>query len=139
MTQNIPFVLPDYSQQEGEITPRSILLTLAEDLPERTQKLVSAKVLTSWIGSTLKHDFILVAPNLNYYEYRLFSVVHEMPFLPVRIIGFKENSSDQPTELQIQSRDQFYEKLNEIFNHESTRRVISSLMDSSLNRNKKAE
>src|SRR6185436_13952765 len=114
------------------VAPVSLLKEQAALLGERTKNLVEGSV-TSGVGKSLAlmleggftYDFDIVAPALNYYRYRLFSISHGVELYPLTISGTDALNSD---EFEVNNEEEFLKALETIFSFEKTKRIISSLI-----------
>lgn len=116
------------------VAPVSLLREQASLLGERTKNLVEGSVVTP--GTVRGVDFLqqkdrfsygldLVAPALNNYRYRLFSISHGVEFYPLTISGTEALNSD---EFQVNNEEEFLKAIERIFLSEKTKRIISSLI-----------
>ncbi|MBG9375088.1 hypothetical protein I5907_02530 [Panacibacter sp. DH6] len=116
---------PDFENIPKITSPRSILIEQASFLAEKTKNLLSAEVGG---GNTkegrIYYRFIIIAPLLKNYTYRLFTLSHDIFYYPCEI-------SFQSQIMQIGSEDQLIERLKLIFNNENTQRIIASLIGQS--------
>jgi len=113
------------------VAPVSLLKEQASLLGDRTKNLVEGRV-TPGVGKSVAlmleggftYDFDIVAPALNNYRYRLFSVSHGVEFYPLVI--------DAPpfsvAELHVENEEEFLKTLEAIFSSDKTKRIISSLI-----------
>ena len=115
----------------GAVAPVSILKEQASLLGERTKNLVEGKVspghgigVDLLLQNRFSYDFDLVAPALNNYRYRLFSISHFVEFYPLTIASAPLNSN----EFQVNYEEEFLKALERIFSSEKTKRIISSLI-----------
>ena len=74
------------------VAPVSILKEQASLLGNRTRNLVEGSVsrridIDSFGDDSFWYEFDLVAPALNRYQYRLFSIKHSINFYPLTITG----------------------------------------------------
>jgi hypothetical protein len=136
----------DIGQTDDETTPLTILQEQAKLLGTRTQNIITAIVETE-IGDGYKaaftHDFYIVAPILQNYRYRLFSVTHDIDFYPLSVYleeGTAESDSMFgkhplkrdlfPTKpfVLVESEDGFIDVLKLIFASKKARRAVKNLM-----------
>ena len=111
--------------------PMEILNVQASKLAEKTSHRLEAEVKTSVYGQTIKIDFSIVAPALDHYKYKLFTVSHEAMGYPLRIEGFKLDDSPSRSSvfgLKADGPDQFKDLLRRILNHEDTKNILASLL-----------
>lgn len=113
------------------VAPVSILKEQASLLGERTKNLVEGSVtpgLGKGVNVLLKdrfnYDFDLVAPALNHYRYRLFSISHGVEFYPL-IIDVTALDTDQ---FQLYNEEEFLKALEALFSSEKTKGIIGSLI-----------
>ena len=126
------------------VTPASILKAQAANLGERTKNIVTAKVDTAPIefkglpqfpfkDKGFKHNFIIVAPALGNYTYRLFSAYNDFELYPV-CISLRGNFED-PLEtggfIRSDDQDQFLQNLKNIFEDPKTIKIIQTLLSQS--------
>lgn len=115
------------------VAPVTILKEQASLLGERTKNLVEGSVVAPGIvrdvdfllKDRFSYGFNLVAPALNNYRYRLFSISHGVEFYPLTISGSEALNSD---ELQVNNEEEFFKALETIFSSEKTKRIIGSLI-----------
>src|SRR5258706_8041645 len=86
----MPDLIPDFWPQNiGEttlITPASLLKEEASYLGPKTKQLVKAEVRSSTAShGRFVHNFTLVVPALNNYQYQLFQVLHPITLYPVQL------------------------------------------------------
>jgi len=114
----------DLSSELDPDSPLVILQEQAEALALRTHGLLQAEVVLITPNDILSFNFVLVAPALDDYRYRLFKV-------------WPDNKLDPyPVTLDVSSADQrkaataaeFREELRRIFFSNATRRAISELL-----------
>ena len=75
---------PDSVSKEKWASPVSLLREQARFLGERTRNLVTAEVGTASVeDETFLYHFYIVAPTLNNYHYRLFSIEHSIEMYPL--------------------------------------------------------
>lgn len=136
MQHNIRDLWPkDLSMISKSNSPSSILMEQAEILAQKTGDLVRAEVITPEIpihSGFLDYNFFIVAPRLNHYRYRLFSIWYDLNLYPV----FFELDSDidaevrgkKRGELRAKSEQEYIDLLGKILNAEKTRRIIRTLV-----------
>ncbi|MBC8042593.1 MAG: hypothetical protein IAF08_04030 [Rhizobacter sp.] len=119
------------------VTPVSILKEQASLLGEQTQNLVEAKVETSSItNGQLMHVFYLVAPALDNYKYRLFTIYHGVELYPLDLVDPEEKIFFDPsdhtviaqTSRPVKSQEELLERLRHIFSSPQTKKVINALI-----------
>jgi hypothetical protein len=123
----MPDLWPTDLGEPYDITPPVALLReQGVLLAKKTQGAVEGRVLLgSQLGSQpgeFTLQFYLVAPSLDNYSFRLFTVVHGIDPYPLRIVseveGVKENCSNE---------EEFMEQLRKILASAQTRRVVRAL------------
>ena len=113
--------------------PTIILKEQASLLGKKTNNLLEATVTkiesTGFVEEKFNYVFLIVAPALDNYRYKLFTVSHGIGSYPVTIwldedmqveIGF--------TEVVAESENEFMEILEAIFNTEKTKKTIGTLL-----------
>lgn len=115
------------------LAPVAILKHQAALLGERTKNLVEGSVtqrkrqFSDDIGFT--YDFYLVAPALDFYRYRLFSISHSVDFYPLSIQDSGVFELDgRESKLEVNDEEGFIHVLAKIFSSEKTKGIISSLL-----------
>lgn len=111
------------------VAPVSILKEQASLLGQRTKNLVEGQVsrsldIDSFGEDKFSYDFDVVAPALNRYRYRLFSISHGIDFYPLFVGSAVLNSN----RFQINNEDEFLSALEKIFSSEKTKSIIGSLI-----------
>jgi hypothetical protein len=115
------------------VAPVSLLREQASLLGERTKNLVEGSVVTPgtvrgvdrFSKDQFSYGLDLVAPALNNYRYRLFSISHGVEFYPLTISGSEALNSD---EFQVNNEEEFLKALETIFSSEKTKGIIASLI-----------
>lgn len=103
-------------------TPLTILKEQAEALKDVTQGLLYGDVSTSTLErGLLRHEFEIIAPALNNYTYRLFSVTHSMFLYPVSV-----SMGNNTTTLS--DEGSFIDKIKEILGSDETSRILAGLL-----------
>jgi hypothetical protein len=100
-------------------TPVAILREQAALLGNNTQNLVEAKVETSGIAGNFIHSFNLVAPALDNYKYKLFTVHHGPELYPISV-------NDQTNALETEER--FVDWLRQRLSSDKTRKIVGNLL-----------
>lgn len=121
--------------------PITILKEQASILGQKTGNLLKAEVVQDprdFISSEKEfiYSFIIVAPPLDNYRYRLFRIEHNVKFYPLLINPDYEIMIEIAPELAQQSidsieansEDEFLEILKKIFSAQKTRQVVESLL-----------
>lgn len=119
---------PDDIAVTGVVAPVTILKDQASVLGQRTKNLVEGRVTQSnepFHEDNFTYRFDLVAPALNNYRYRLFSISHGVEFYPLIITNSAAFNGD---EVEVPNEEEFLNALGNIFSSEKTRRVITSLI-----------
>jgi hypothetical protein len=136
---------PENFQEPDSQAPVSILREQARFLGQKTQNKVEGEVHTSSGNHHLgefQHHFFLVAPPLDHYRYRLFSVYQGIDFYPLHIVVndgdkmgtelhrqlFRRFGESAPGTFTVQSPGQFYDALELILKSDKTQRLVGSLM-----------
>jgi hypothetical protein len=104
-------------------TPVGILKKQASLLGQKTKNLVEAEIKSLVDNNRFIYHFNLIAPALNYYQYHLFSIGHDVAIYPLRLSFLAIDES-----YELDSQDELIEKLEFIFSHERTKRIIKSLI-----------
>jgi hypothetical protein len=116
----MPDLWPDDFGKPDVVPPLVILKEQATGLGARTKQRVLGEVATVHTSTGFSHTFYLLAPFLDEYRYRLFSVSHDILMYPLTI--------DSGKLYRCQDQDEFMRALAGIFSDEKTRRVISALL-----------
>ncbi|MDX2301737.1 MAG: hypothetical protein NW226_03005 [Microscillaceae bacterium] len=138
LNQNIDYIENLWSDaislEEKVVTPVTILKQQASYLAKITQNVVHADVnliedfyrLSYGFGpSKFVYGFILVAPTLNNYQYKLFTIIHDIVPYPIELFFFDEKYT-------LQDEDDFIEILRYILSDERTIKVVRSLISQSV-------
>ena len=145
----------------GPKAPVTILREQASFLGQQTGNLVEAEVGGAQVigldgaqvlGGRFFYDFVIVAPALGRYRYRLFQIAHDIRLYPVEIypdedilreilpISTKRTEADDllaalgeksisiERTMVAQSEDEFLDALEKIFRAEKTAQIITGLM-----------
>lgn len=117
--------------------PVTILREQASLLGKKTNNLVEAEVmqLESAISeeSEFNYAFLIVAPALDNYRYKLFTISYNINIYPVTIsvdgeIRAEINPADSEGKLLAESEGEFVEILKKIFSAKKTKKVIGALL-----------
>jgi hypothetical protein len=110
-------------------TPEEILRRQAEDLKQQTGGVLHGAVEPGSQGDWVTISFLIVAPRLDDYAYRLFKVRHKVPdpFSPLEIIV------DSKDIRRVTSQQQFERELERILGSNATRSVLTQLLSLSEN------
>src|SRR5437764_5911397 len=113
---------PEFGDVPKIISPRSILVEQGTFLAQKTKNILSAEVVqgNSSDGRIVIH-FNIIAPLLQKYTYRLFTLFHGVFYYPCDL-RFQNQAIVIPDESAL------IEQLKRIFSHESTIRIINSLI-----------
>jgi len=117
--------------------PIAILREQASLLGERTHNIVTATVNTVQGPSMrpFRSGFMLLAPALENYAYRLFSIEHGIEFYPVVLDVDDDILMELPAHsrpVQANSEAEFLDLLKRIFGSRKTRQVIDAMLAQSL-------
>ncbi len=131
----------DIATQGKAIAPVTILRRQAALLGQKTGNLVEAEALG---GDEFKFSFSIVAPTLNDYRYRLFTISHSHEFYPLKIyLNAGKGGEDRVLvaaavrftlrgeyvqELNCESESSFLDELRAIFDSPKTRQIIRALL-----------
>jgi hypothetical protein len=113
------------------VAPVAILRDQASLLGERTKNLVEGRVTqreSHYSEPDFVYDFYVVAPALNNYRYRLFSISHSVDFYPLGIQEGVFDLAGRDSELKVNDEEEFLQTLAKIFSSERTKGIISSLI-----------
>lgn len=111
------------------VAPVTLLKEQASLLGQKTKNLVEGRVAQG-PGDPAGHNnfayyFDLVAPALNNYRYRMFSIWHGVEFYPLIISG---SAAFNRVDLEVHNEEEFLGALETIFSSENTKGIISSLI-----------
>lgn len=137
MGNAIPDLWPDIEQSK-DVLPVAILREQAAALGKRTGHLLEGRVnsRTDEDGN-FNHSFNVVAPTLDNYSYRLFSITHGAEPYPVtapdpQIIDPGARSfripSIQGVPKKLSSEEELLDYLRGVLNSEKTMRIVGSLL-----------
>jgi hypothetical protein len=136
MPDTIPDLWPEDVTAPTVLTPLAILRFQAGQLRQRTKGLLEADVQTqNLLEGRVQHSFDLIAPALNRYRYRLFTVEHDLEMVyPVTVsaegVGFPVNQlfvGETPAASAF-TQDQFLELVARILKADHVRSAIQSLL-----------
>ena len=108
-----------------EKTPYAILKEQATYLAENTNGLVTGLVVRELYSRGIRLRFFFITPSLGDYRYLLFDLWHD----PVMVYPVAEMDSGEEVAA---SEAEFLEHLKEIFGSDNTQRVLSSLINQSM-------
>ena len=136
MPDVIPDLWPDDVAAPSILTPLAILKFQAGQLRQRTKGLLEADIQTQEKvngGLHLQHSFDLIAPALNRYRYRLFTVEHDGEMVyPVTVyaegVGFPADEIIFEQHASAATQDQFLGFIAQILKADQVRSVIQSLI-----------
>ena len=117
---NAPDLWPADIAETTMRTPISILREQGRALGDKTSQLVIGDVTTQTSGGKFYHSFNLRVSTVDY-TYQLFRVHHGVMLYPVTIT-WRNKAFEGPTE------DEFLELLRHIFNDETTKQIVKSLV-----------
>lgn len=106
-------------------TPAAILRQQASLLGKRTNNLVEAKVETRALGTQFFHDFVIEAPPLGNYKYKLFTLSHSVELYPIEIVSAPSGHVSLD---EIRSERDLLEWLKAILNLDETKRIVNGLL-----------
>lgn len=104
-------------------TPVALLRSQAALLPNKTDSLVEAFVISRKQGNDLLHQFYLRAPILDNYSYLLLTLVHPLHIYPVTLVAETTGKSYTAA-----SPEQFVQQVGDILSAPETVKVIESLI-----------
>jgi hypothetical protein len=111
------------------ITPKALMLEQAAFLAESTKQVIKGEILTNPTGvnDQIILDFRIVAPALNNYKTTLFQIQHGVLLYPLTVVF-------QKTTTKADSEKAFKEVMKDIFNDESTKKLVTSLYSQSVHK-----
>jgi hypothetical protein len=127
----MPVIMPDYTtdRPHAETHPLAILQAAAKDLESSTNGMVRGSVLILNPGGEdlFRYTFYLVAPTLDDFRDPLFYAWHKVKPYPVTLMtaGGKQGHDDK----SYKTSTEFEKALSDLFNGESARQHIYSLLD----------
>lgn len=136
MADAIPDLWPDIEQPKT-VPPVAILREQAAALGKKTGHLLEGRVSTRTdADGEFIHTFSVVAPTLDNYAYRLFSIYHGAEAYPVTVpyperIDLGTYRSGLPSvggSLKIGSEKELLDFLRAVLNSDKTKRVLGSLL-----------
>jgi len=104
--------------------PATILQSQASLLTKRTKYKLRGSVVTTNLGGSLRHSFLLVAPTLQDYRYELFEVAHGVMPYPVSVYSAPKGVSTA----EIPDEHSFVEWLRSVLASDETKRIIGALL-----------
>jgi hypothetical protein len=116
--------------------PVIILREQASLLANKTKGIVEAEVVAGDAPAAFAYDFVIVAPALGGYRYRLFRMRHDVTFYPCEI-EFESGGFEQvrcnfrllsPSGLRVESEEELLRALKEIFASDKTMQVIQAIL-----------
>ena len=105
------------------IPPLSLLREQAGFLATKTDGRLRGHVLTSLSGISVLHQFLLVAPALDDYSYKLFEVAHTVQLYPATI-----QTEGGGREYPCETYEQFVRSLREVLTSERTVSIIRAII-----------
>ncbi len=126
MPNTIPDLWPANFGEVAELSPEAILKVQASHLAQKTKGAVVGEVKTLVENGWVVSNFNLLAPALNNYRYKLFSITHQFEPYP---INFYAPRTEEPR--TISDEAQLLGQLSEVLQAEFTARIISSLIEHS--------
>jgi hypothetical protein len=131
MANAIPDLWPDIEQSKV-VPPVAILREQAAALGNKTGHLLEGRVKTTKDeAGKLMHSFYVVAPTLDNYSYRLFSIIHGADIYPVTVQHPRRLDPARrpfPQTLKLSSEKKLLDYLREVLNSEKTKRIVGSLL-----------
>ncbi len=131
---------PDLATPSGRKAPATILREAGAQLGQRTKNLVLGRVVPEpkpseggpvpmgeRAGPRFRYAFLLVAPALDFYEFKLFTIEHGMNLYPVHL---RPEGGRAARRIAHKEAD-FMNLLKRVFESDDTRRVINSLLEQS--------
>ncbi len=117
---------PDDIGHSDLVAPVAIMRQQASFLGRKTQNLVRGNIVSTFNQSNenLVHYFFMVAPALQEYRYKLFTVRHKISFYPLFLYSERTDGK----EVEVANQDEFLETLKAEFNSEKARSVIESMI-----------
>lgn len=127
---------PENITQLEITTPLEILRNQAALLGQKTNNLVEAEVVEypprTYIfkPKMFETGFHIVAPTLDNYQYKLFSIIYDIRLYPLTIIVDEDIRAEigLANSHELQTEEEFVLLLKKIFNTEKTKRVIGTLL-----------
>lgn len=136
----MPHVIPDLWPDDVAVSfvaaPLAILCYQASQLKLRTKGLLEAEVQTLKRGREkplLGHSFDLIAPILNRYSYRLFTVEHDAEMVyPATVfavdVGFSVDEFSSIPNSSAATQEEFLQLIGQILKANRVRSVLQSLI-----------
>ncbi|HMU46880.1 MAG TPA: hypothetical protein PKC72_10955 [Chitinophagaceae bacterium] len=116
---------PNFEDVPKITSPRSVMSEQASFLSQKTKNLLTANISTNNTSDgRIVNRFAIVAPLLKNYSYNLFALYHGAIYYPCEIL-FKG------VRTPIQNEEELRTAMSSIFNDESTKKVIVSLIGQS--------
>jgi hypothetical protein len=103
--------------------PLAILRGQAELLARKTRGALQGRVSTSLSGITVLHQFLLVAPSLDNYSYKLFEVAHTVQLYPATI-----QTEGGGRDYSCENYDEFVAALREVLTSDRTKSIIRAIV-----------
>jgi len=134
MANAIPDLWPDI-EQSNVVPPLAILREQAAALGAKTGHLLEGRVQTRTDeGGNFVHSFYVVAPTLDNYTYRLFSISHGADPYPITLPNTTAKSPLPRSPLlkgapiKLTSEGDLINYIREVLNSEKTKRIVGSLL-----------
>lgn len=112
----------DIGHTDPTTAPVAVLREQAAFLSRKTQGLVEGEVKTHVQQHDFAHEFFLIAPALDFYRHRLFTVSHglDKPYYPVTL--------HLPEKLEIQDSEHFIAALKQFLSSSRVKNLIETLL-----------
>jgi hypothetical protein len=129
MPNTIPDLWPNDIDVTEVLTPLAIMRYQAGQLRQRTKSLLEAEVDTEEPdGGKVVHHFDIVAPALDRYRYRLFTVSHDRALVyPVTLSAPWQDDWNQRDE-EASTQDEFVKRMAGLLTSDHVKSVIQSLV-----------
>lgn len=116
----------ELSLEENIRTPLTVLREQAALLGEKTQHVLQGDVRISHYGvPDFEAEFLITAPALDNYSYRLFSIRYPLTMYPLKII---ETITGMLPPIEYPTEESFISALRLILSHAKVKKIISSLI-----------
>jgi hypothetical protein len=126
MAQTIPDLWPEIEQTQV-VPPVAILREQAALLGKKTNHLLEGRVVTSTnISGGFTHSFDIVAPTLDDYTYRLFSISHGV--IPYPVETTEKDERGYFSSVSLASEQELLDYIRKILNSDDTKKVVGSLL-----------
>ncbi|MBI4663055.1 MAG: hypothetical protein HY735_29960 [Verrucomicrobia bacterium] len=131
MTENIVDLWPEFTLTPEMQAPVAFLRQQAPILARKTKNVVTAKVEAVDGGDDMIYSFVLVAPALKGYSFRLFSMVHsKIALYPVNLRSALPDPEKKGFSLtwKAANESELFDAMKEIFNHPKTIEAVNSII-----------